>query len=751
MHHSHTASGYTHIQSAAMVKRMSIALALLLLQASSVNAFLCLPLPGAQQRHVLSQLTAAIATRTGKSNKAAAAVTYTPTPNYGDTQGAELYLDGVAVAAGATSLVSGVSWKINKGERVGIVGGNGAGKSTMLSVIAGYNMPEEGTVTVHPRATLGYLVQTAVSGSTRTLKEEAMSQMTAFRDAEAAVARAEARANVDPSDSNLLALERAQALWVEAGGEDVTQRVENILSGLGFQRTDYTRPCTDFSGGWQMRIALARLLLGEPSLLLLDEPTNHLDSAAKDWLMHFLTSYTGTVLLVSHEEELLRAFQCTTVAELRFQALELYRCGYDQFLEQRKERAEALEAAAARQAKERARVQGFIDRFGAKATMASAANSRKLKLEKMSIIEGPQAAVKRPHLRFPVPPKVMPELLKLRNASFGYPPAAPLVEKVDFTLTRGTRMVLLGPNGCGKSTVLKALTGTLPPLETGSSDRILGEGLEMGVFTQDLAQDLPQNQVAVDYVLATVRQKDMSITDQQARGALGALGLMGEKAMRPISALSGGEKARVALSVFALLPHNLLVLDEPSNHLDIGTTETLSEALAEFRGTMVVISHNKAFVEKLKVTHVGLIRNRRLIVEERMLRPSDWAFDTQSGGSGGASKAIVKSCSGKGGSKANDGKQDAAVADGGKANYKDQRARFKKMSAAPKRIAKLQVIIEEKEQKVEEYGKKMYHAGSDVAKVIEFSERKEALAVEVEALYAEWDELEAMLAEKNGQ
>jgi ABC-type multidrug transport system ATPase subunit len=312
-------------------------------------------------------------------------------------------------------------------------------------------------------------------------------------------------------------------------------------------------------------------------------------------------------------------------------------------------------------------------------------------------------------------------------------------------------MVLLGPNGCGKSTVLKALTGILPPLEAGSSDRTLGEGLEMGVFTQDLAQDLPQDQIAVDYVLATVRQKDMSITDQQARGALGALGLMGEKAMRPISALSGGEKARVALSVFALLPHNLLVLDEPSNHLDIGTTETLSEALAEFRGTLVVISHNKGFVEKLKVTHVGLIRDRRLIIEERMLRPSDWAFDTHTGGSGGPSKAVVKSSGSKGSSKASDGKQGVAVADGGKANYQDQRARFKKLSAAPKRIAKLQLIIEEKERKVEEYGKKMYHAGSDVAKVMEFSERKEALASEVEALYAEWDELEAMLAEKNGQ
>ena len=454
--------------------------------------------------------------------------------------------------------------------------------------------------------------------------------------------------------------------------------------------------------------------------------------------MNFLASYHGTVLLVSHEEELLRAFKCTTVAEVRFQALELYRCGYDQFLDQREERAEALQAAAERQQKERERLQSFIDRFGAKATLASAANSRKKTLDKMTIIEAPQSIdVKRPHLRFPLPPKVMPELLKIRNASFGYPPAAPLVERLDFTLTRGMRLVLLGPNGCGKSTVLKALTGILPALPEGGAERTLGEGLEMGVFTQDLAQDLPQDQIALNYVLATVRQRDMTISDQQARGALGALGLTGEKAIRPISALSGGEKARVALSVFALLPHNLLVLDEPSNHLDIATTEVLTEALAAYKGTLVVISHNKPFVERLKITHVGLIKNRRLVVEERMLRPTDWAFD---GDGTSAATGATTGADKKGG----DGKSAA------KPNYADQKAQFKRVSAAPKRIAKLQVLIEEKEAKMLDYEKQMYKAGSDAAKVMEMSERKEALAKEVESLYEEWDELEALLAERKG-
>lgn len=733
-----------------MVNRIHrLALLLFLAATTSVHAFMRVSCDPAQAWRI-SHISPA---DSKASTKTRAVTTNVPTPNYGDTQGAELFLDGIAVAAGATQLVSGVNWKINKGERVGIVGGNGAGKSTVLSVIAGHNLPEEGSIRVHPRATLGYLVQTAVSGSTRPLIEEAMSQMTAFHAAQKAVAEAEARVTRDPSDANLLSLERAQAEWIEAGGEDVERRVGNILNGLGFQRSDYSRPCTDFSGGWQMRIALARLLLGEPSLLLLDEPTNHLDSAAKEWLMHFLSGYTGTVLLVSHEEELLRAFQCTTVAELRFQALELYRCGYDQFLAQREERAEALEAAAARQAKERARVQAFIDRFGAKATMASAANSRKKTLEKMAIIEAPLAAGKRPHLRFPPPPKVMPELVKLQNASFGYPPAQPLVKEVDFTLTRGTRMVLLGPNGCGKSTVLKALTGLLPALNGASSERILGEGLEMGVFTQDLAQDLPQEHIALDYVLSTVRQKDLSVSDQQARGALGALGLTGEKAMRPISALSGGEKARVALSVFALLPHNLLVLDEPSNHLDVATMETLSEALAEYRGTLVVISHNKAFVERLKVTHVGLIKNRRLVVEERMLRPSDWSFDAQGGSDATASLVVSTRAKGEeSGTKSSQSttsgrEKNDDVLEKPKITYQEQRARFKRISAAPKRIAKLQQIIEEKEKKAEEYGKKMYHAGCDVAKVMELNERKEALASEVESLYAEWDELEALLAE----
>lgn len=641
-----------------------------------------------------------------------------------------------------------MDWKINKGERVGIVGMNGAGKSTLLSVMAGAYLPEEGRVMVHPRATLGYLVQTAVSGSTRPLVEEAMSQMTRYHAAKAAVHEAEARVAADPSDANLLALERAQALLEEAGGSDVERRVDGILGGLGFQRSDYGRPCTDFSGGWQMRIALARLLLGEPSLLLLDEPTNHLDSSAKAWLMHFLASYPGTVLLVSHEEELLRAFKCTTVAEVAHGQLELYRCGYDKFLLQREERAEALAAAAERQRKERERLQGFIDRFGAKATLASSANSRKKQLEKMEIIEGPTAEAKRPKLRLPLPPKVMPELIKLANASFGYPPAAPLVERLDLTLARGSRLVLLGPNGCGKSTVLKALSGALPLL---SGERALGEGLEMGVFTQDLAQDLPQDAIALEHVLATVRQRDVGISDQQARAALGALGLTGEKATRPIGALSGGEKARVALSVFALLPHNLLVLDEPSNHLDVATTEVLTTALAEFPGTIVVISHNKPFVERLRPTHIGLIRNRRLVVEERALRPTDWAFDVEGdkAGAGAGAAAASKASSTSSG----DGAAAAAGGDDEKPqlSYAEQRARFKKISAAPKRIAKLEALLEEKEAKVEEYDREMYKNGADAGKVMELSERREGLAKEIEGLYAEWEELELLLAEAEAE
>lgn len=632
---------------------------------------------------------------------------------------------------------STVDWKVNKGERVGIVGMNGAGKSTLLSVMAGAYLPEEGRVTVHPRATLGYLVQTAVSGSTRALVEEVMSQMTRYHAAKAAVHDAEARVAADPSDANLLALERAQAVLLEAGGNDVERRVDGILGGLGFQRCDYGRPCTDFSGGWQMRIALARLLLGEPSLLLLDEPTNHLDSSAKAWLMHFLATYPGTVLLVSHEEELLRAFKCTTVAEVAHGQLELYRCGYNKFLLQREERTEALAAAAERQRKERERLQGFIDRFGAKATLASSANSRKKQLEKMEIIEGPASEAKRLKLRLPLPPKVMPELVKLVNASFGYPgAAAPLVERLDLTLARGSRLVLLGPNGCGKSTMLKALTGALPPL---SGERSLGEGLEMGVFTQDLAQDLPQDAVALEHVLATVRQRDVTISDQQARAALGALGLTGEKAMRPIGALSGGEKARVALSVFALLPHNLLVLDEPSNHLDVATTEVLTNALAEFPGTLVVISHNKPFVERLRPTHIGLIRNRRLVVEERPLRPTDWAFDVEGDKAGGAT--ATGASKGDGGAAAGAGEEKPQL------SYAEQRARFKKISAAPKRIAKLQELLEEKEAKVEEYDRDMYKNGADAGRVMELSERRDALASEIEGLYAQWEELELLVAE----
>jgi ATP-binding cassette, subfamily F, member 3 len=332
----------------------------------------------------------------------------------------------------------------------------------------------------------------------------------------------------------------------------------------------------------------------------------------------------------------------------------------------------------------------------------------------MDRLSSPVTTTHRAKLVIPPPPKVLPALIKLRNATIGYTADSPLVKNVDFTLTRGSRLVLLGPNGAGKTTVMRALTGQLPLL-TGTREE--GEGLSMGVFTQDLAQDLPQDEVALKYVLDSVRPRDMTISDQTARAALGALGLTGEKALRQIGQLSGGEKARVALAVFVLIPHNLLVLDEPSNHLDMATVEVLTDALAEYKGTLLVISHNRPFVERLRPTQVGIVSQGKLVVEERLLRPGDWEYDPHSRSKSNAAPAagVGKASAGAGGSGERAAGADAGA--GNKMSYAAQRALFKRFSAAPKRIAKIQELIEALEAKISDLEDGMFKAGADAGKV----------------------------------
>merc|ERR1711966_284562 len=399
---------------------------------------------------------------------------------------------------------------------------------------------------------------------------------------------------------------------------------------------DSDQLCSSFSGGWQMRIGLARLLLSAPSLLLLDEPSNHLDSAARDWLGKYIAQYDGSVVLVSHDVGLMDASVNNIVEITAGTLIEYKACTYKAYLEEKEFRSLSAQAAYEKNLEEAANLQRFIDKFSA-GTKSKSAQSRVKMLAKMKAegkLDPPPAAVvanvRIPHLNLPPPPKPHGEhLLVLKDATIGYPGEEPLLRSVDLKIPRGMKLLLRGPNGAGKSTLLKALRGNVESMVREGTRRE-NDRLKLGVFTQDLAQELDEEARAVDLVTSYARtgaDGDITVTDEQARGVMGALGLGGEKPLRKIQALSGGEKARVALSMFALKASNLLMLDEPSNHLDVGCIQGLANALSGWGGkdgAMVVISHDRDFCEKVGFTHVGTVADGKLTLEQRSLRESDW-------------------------------------------------------------------------------------------------------------------------------
>ena len=557
----------------------------------------------------------------------------------GDTRGAALRLENVAISRGATPLLNNINWSIQPNERWGIVGINGAGKSTLLGAITGTVRMDEGKALVHSNVRVGYLRQSAVSGSTKTVAEEARSEMTHIEEAKIELeAATKVVEDGDYSEEALDKLATAQEHFETIGGYQQEQMVDSVLKGLGFEPEDSDRLCSDFSGGWQMRIALARLLLSKPSLLLLDEPSNHLDSSAKDWLGKYIASYDGSVVLVSHDVSLLDV-SVNSIAEIAGNTVVEYRsCSYNKYLEEKEFRAASAQAEYERNLEEAARLQAFVDKFGASATKAKSAQSRVKMLEKMKkegkLDPPPVAVVARerdPELVLPPPPKPNGEyLMKMKDATIGYDPSEPpLLKNINLKIPRGMKLLLRGPNGAGKSTLLKALRGNVPEMIQ-SGERVENDRLFLGTFTQDLAQELDPDSRAVDLVTDYARSGsdgNIRVTDEAARGVLGRLGLGGEKPLRKVSALSGGEKARVALGMFALKASNLLMLDEPSNHLDVGCISGLAKALSEWGGkdgAIVVISHDRKFCEKVGFTHVGTVMDGKLVLEQRSLRDSDW-------------------------------------------------------------------------------------------------------------------------------
>jgi len=533
------------------------------------------------------------------------------------------------------------------------------------------------------------------------------------------------------------------------GGYQIEQRARRVLTGLSFRSEDFQRPCSELSGGWQMRVALARALLSEPALLLLDEPTNHMDVNAKRWLATYLAdglSADTTMLLVTHDRALLEEIRCSVVFEIAAKRIMQYNCsGIKQWEQIRTKRTAALRKEIAKLEKVAELDRDFIQRWGAKASHATLAQSRSKKLAKVEMklqelnmeVRGlprdvgkaeaptpagtlPLASPSRVRLNLPdaplaKSPPVDGVLLGMVNAHVGYVEGAPIIRGVSLSCGRGARIALLGPNGCGKSTLLRALAGTM---EVQAGRRKVGAGslrrARVALFTQDLAQDLPADKSPVEYVLGDGAPIMLDV--EGARKALGALGLRNEVHQSQIGTLSGGEKARVALAVFATRPADVLLLDEPTNHLDGAAVAALSNGLREHGGAVIVASHDKAFIDDLDVT------STITVIKGELGQPGTIQVTE-----GLPTSTVVRAAPAEASSCATDSSEPALRQ--GQGGHEAQRVR--------RESRKLMSKIERLEKALEEAEEKMNAAYSE-----ETFSAYEKLKARLDELYQQWEDLE---------
>ncbi|MBV6305997.1 ATP-binding cassette domain-containing protein [Candidimonas humi] len=486
---------------------------------------------------------------------------------------------GLSLRRGTKLLLDQADFVVHAGERVGVVGKNGAGKSTLFMLLQGRLDPDAGTLDM-PAGWRIASVEQEIGDNTLPAREFVIDGDRHLRDLQE-----QRRATPDADGQRIAELEAA---LVEADAWSAPARAEQLLAGLGFTPQQWSSPVRDFSGGWQMRLALARALMAPSDLLLLDEPTNHLDLDAMLWLERWLASYQGTVLVISHDTEFL-----DTVARaiLHFDQGKLirYRGGYEDFLTQRAERLRQSRLAWERQTRETARLQNFIDRFKAKATKAKQAQSRVKALARMQTL-APLQAEAGIDIRIPEPTGMPDPLLVLEDVSTGY--ALPeggtrtVLENVQLMVRGGSRIGILGVNGAGKSTLVKTLAAELPALR---GQRHASRGLEIGYFAQQQLDMLDPQGTPLQHLQRLAPQA----REQELRNYLGGFGFNGDMVLGTVGPLSGGEKARLALALIVWQKPNLLLLDEPSNHLDVDTREALAAALAEFPGSVLLVSHDR--------------------------------------------------------------------------------------------------------------------------------------------------------------
>jgi ATP-binding cassette subfamily F protein 3 len=505
-----------------------------------------------------------------------------------------------------------VSLQVNRGNRIGLVGPNGAGKSTLFSLILGEVSPDNGTIAIEKNATIGFLPQETAAAGDETVLELALATTPELVRAQKIIKQHESGNGSDDE-----AYHRALHVFDEHGGWQLEPKAKRVLAGLAFRETDFDRPARALSGGWIMRAHLARLLVMEPDLLLLDEPTNHLDLESLQWFQEYLKNYPGAIVMISHDREFLNQL-VGSIVEISHSKLVRYRGNWDTYVEQKAAREEQQLAAYKNQQKEIASLQLFADRFRAKASKASQAQSKLKQIDRMEKIAAPVARGKTIKFHFPQPVRSGLRVIALKDVDHAYGDLV-VYRRLQYQAERGQRTVLVGPNGAGKSTLLKLLAGVLP-VQHGT--RELGHNTRTGYFSQNRIDVLDASHT----VLESARDMPNPVSEQIARTVLGSFLFRGDDVFKTVSVLSGGEKSRLALVRLLLDPPNLLLMDEPTTHLDVGSIDALIGALKQYHGTLIFISHDVHFIRAIATSVLQITAGAHREGSKLTFYPGDYDY-----------------------------------------------------------------------------------------------------------------------------
>lgn len=514
-------------------------------------------------------------------------------------------VENIGISFNGNFLFRKVSFQLKNGAKVGLVGKNGAGKSTLLKLLTGYVEYDEGNLVIPKEYKIGYLKQDLGTQGDNSVREEAMKAFSDHSEMEAEYERVtkelETRTDYESDEYSEL-IQKISDLGAHlemSGSSQNAGDVDKILLGLGFGQDELDRNIREFSGGWRMRVELAKILLQQPDALLLDEPTNHLDIESIDWLEKYLQNYAGILVLISHDQEFLDNVTSRTI-EINGGRIYDFKCGYTKYLTQREELFELQRAAKANQDREIAQLERFIDRFRAQATKASAVQNKIKQLERIERIEVDERVVEAMKIRFAEPPRGGQQVATLKKCSKNYD-GKQVLEDIDFIIGRQEKIAFVGKNGEGKSTLAKMIVGAVK----GEGEIELGHNINLGYYAQNQAEELDLEKTVFETIDDIARGEIRT----KIRDLLGAFLFRGEDIDKKVKVLSGGEKGRLALCKLLLEPYNFLVLDEPTNHLDIPSKEILKDALLNYAGTILVVSHDREFLRGL-VDKVYEFKNR---------------------------------------------------------------------------------------------------------------------------------------------